>query len=76
MRKKNISFILQYFLFYRYIKDFDKDRNYLFYDLKAFGLYILDLEKYNRTNHYLKTAKIKFVINNLLHKMENNYYLY
>jgi glycosyltransferase involved in cell wall biosynthesis len=60
LRKKSISFFLYYFLFYRYIKDFDKDRNYLYYDLKAFGLYILNLEKYNSTKHYLKKAKIMF----------------
>ena len=60
LRKKSISFFLYYFLFYRYIKDFDKDRNYLYYDLKAFGLYILNLEKYNNTKHYLKKSKIMF----------------
>jgi hypothetical protein len=58
LRKKSISFLLYYLLFHKYIKDFDKDRNYLYYELKEYGEYILNLEKYNKTQFYIKKAKI------------------
>lgn len=62
--KKNISFLLYYLIFHKYIKDFDKDRNYLYYELKEYGEYILNLEKYNKTKYYLKKAKI--MLNDIL----------
>lgn len=66
LKKKNllvkisISFFLYYQLFYRIIKEYDKDRNFLYYDLKRFGFYILNLKKYNIKNYLLK-AKIMFM---------------
>ena len=51
--------LLFYLLFYRLIKDFDKDRNYLFYDLRLFGHYLLNLKKFNNT-FFLNKAKIMF----------------
>ena len=57
IRKKTISFFLFYNLLYRYIKEFDKDRNYLYYDLRAFGAMILKLKKYDKTKYYLNMAK-------------------
>lgn len=62
--KKDISILLYYLLFHKYIKDFDKDRNYLYYELKEYGEYILNLEKYNKTKYYLKKAKI--MLNDIL----------
>ena len=58
--KKTISFFLFYQIFYRNIKEFNKDRNYLYYDLKPFGSYILNLKKYN-VKYFLKKAKNMFI---------------
>ena len=57
--KKSISFFLYYQLFYRYIKEYDKDRNFLFFELKMFGNYILKLKKY-KVKHFVKKAKKMF----------------
>lgn len=57
--KKSISFFLFYLLFYRLIKDFDKDRNYLYFDLRLFGRYILNLKTFNNT-FFLNKAKFMF----------------
>ena len=62
--KKSISFFLFYNLLYRQIKDFDKDRNYLYYDLRLFGYMILKLKKYDKTKYYLNMAKI--MINDII----------
>ena len=56
-KKKSISFILYFSLFYRYIKEFDKDRNYLYYELKNFGFEILNIIKYNNIKYYFNMAK-------------------
>ena len=58
--KKSISFFLFYQIFYKIIKEYDKDRNYLYYDLKPFGDYLLNLKKYN-VKYYLRKAKEMFV---------------
>jgi glycosyltransferase involved in cell wall biosynthesis len=58
LRKKSISFFLFYQLFYRLIKEFDKDRNYLYYELRPFGRYLLNLGKYNNTKYFLNKTKI------------------
>ena len=42
--------IFYYFkIFYRYIKVFNKNRNYLFYDMKEFNNYLLKFKVYNNT---------------------------
>lgn len=64
LRKKSISFFLYYQLFYRLIKEFDKDRNYLYYELRGFGNYLLYLEKYNNTKYFL--SKTKIMINDII----------
>lgn len=58
--KKSISYFLFYHLFYRYIKEFNKDRNYLYYDLQAYGYYLMNLGKYNHTEYYLNKTKSMF----------------
>lgn len=58
--KKSVSFFLYYQLLYRYIKEYDKDRNYLYHDLILFGLYILNLKKYN-VKFFLKKAQQMFM---------------
>ena len=64
IRKKSISFFLFYQLFYRLIKEFNKDRNYLYYELQPFGNYLLNLGKYNNTKYFLNKTKI--MINDII----------
>ena len=64
LRKKSISFFLFYQLFYRLIKEFDKDRNYLYYELRPFGNYLLNLGKYDNTKYFLNKTKI--MINDII----------
>ena len=51
-------------LLFRYIKDFNKDRNYLFYELQSCGFELIKLKKYNN-QYFLKNASImlKEIIN-------------
>ena len=57
--KISISFFLYYKLLFRYIKEFNKDRNYYFYELMFFGSEINKLKKYNIKN-YSYNASIMF----------------
>ena len=34
---RSISFYLYFYYFYKYLKDFKKDRNFLFYEMKSFS---------------------------------------
>ena len=44
---------LSYFqIFYKYIKDFNKDRNFLFYEMKDLNRFILDMKECD--NKYIK----------------------
>ena len=63
--KTSISFFLYYQLFYRLIKEYDKDRNFLFYDFNIYGNNLLNLKKY-KIKYYLKKAK------NLLNEIIND----
>ena len=78
IRKKTISFFLFYHLLYKYIKEFDKDRNYLYYELRLFGSIILKLKKYDNTKYYLNMAKIMIndIINNNKTSKEFKNYVY
>jgi hypothetical protein len=49
-----INYLLYFKLFYRYIIDFNKDLNYLYYDLKAFSIYILRLKDFKIKEYILK----------------------
>jgi hypothetical protein len=42
----SINYYLYYKLFYRYIKEFKKDINYLYYDMKEFAPYLLKFKDY------------------------------
>ena len=64
LRKKSISFFLFFHLLYRLIKDFDKDRNFLYYELLLNGGYMLNLVQFNNTKYYLKKAII--MLNDIL----------
>ena len=57
--KKSISFFLYFQILFRYIKEFNKDRNFFFYELKFCGHQIIGLKKYNIKN-YSKNASIIF----------------
>ena len=48
----SINYLLFYKLFYRYIKDFKKDLNFLFYDMKLCYNYLLNIKKY-KINEYI-----------------------
>ena len=43
------NFFLYLKLFYKYIKYFNKDRNYLFYEIKQFNYYLIQLNNFNIT---------------------------
>ena len=43
----SINYLLFYKLFYRYIKDYKKDLNFLYYDIKFLSEYLLKIKKLN-----------------------------
>ena len=45
------NYLLYFKLFFKYIKDFKKDINILFYDLKVGYLYILKFKELNSTQY-------------------------
>jgi glycosyltransferase involved in cell wall biosynthesis len=60
-----INYLLYFKLFYRYIIDFNKDLNYLYYDLKAFSIYILRLKDFKIKEYILKSKELfNNIINN------------
>ena len=50
------NYLLFYKLFYRYIKNFKKDFNYLYFDLKAFYYYLLKFKKFKALEYYPKIS--------------------
>ena len=78
LMKKSISYFLYFQLLYRYIKEYDKDRNYFYYELQNYGLYILNLQKFNNTENYVKKAKIMFkdILNDNKATLEFKNYIY
>ena len=62
---KSFNYLLFYILFYRYVKDFKKDLNYLYYDLKSSSFYLYTLKDY-KINIYISKAI------NLFQKIINN----
>ena len=49
------NFLLYFKLFYKYIKDFKKDLNFLYYDLKLTYFYILKLKELNNIKYISET---------------------
>jgi len=47
----SINYLLYYKLFYRYIKDFKKNINYLYYDLRIFYNYLLKIKTFNLSEY-------------------------
>ena len=62
---ESISFYLFFKLFLKYTKDFDKDWNYIFYELKAFNKYFQNFKIYNLREYNQKVL-------NLLYEIEYN----
>ena len=56
------NYLLYYKLFYNYIKDFKKDLNFFFYDLKVFYIFFLKFKKLNATVYINKTINFCFEI--------------
>ena len=58
----SINYYLYYKLFYRYIKEFKKDINYLYYDMKEFAPYLLKFKEYKLS---LYNSKLISLIKNI-----------
>ena len=61
---QDISFFLYFKILYKYIKEFDKDRNYLFGELNVNKERINEFKKLNMTEHIEKVKKILYDIKN------------
>ena len=48
---RSLNYFLYFQIFYRYIKEFNKNRNFLFFEMKDFKNYILDIKNYNVTKY-------------------------
>ena len=49
------NYLLYFKLFYKYIKDFRKDLNYLYYDMKIFSSYLINFKKF-KENIYINNT--------------------
>ncbi len=56
------NFLLYFKLFYKFIKEFKKDLNFLFYDLKSY-FHLLKFKSLNATEYILKTIEFLKDIN-------------
>ena len=78
------NYLLYFKLFYKYIKDFKKDLNFLFYDLKVGYFYILKFKELNSTQYILSSinyfyeilkedisSDFKKFINNIIYTLNN-----
>lgn len=52
------SFYFYFKLFLKYIKDFDKDRNFIYYELKQIYYSLRNFKKYNIKEYVLKTKQM------------------
>ena len=51
-------------IFYKYIKEFNKDRNYLFYEIKNLNRFLMDTINYNITKYIpIQKKFLKEIIN-------------
>ena len=57
MKIRTINYLLYFQMFYKYIKDFNKDRNYLFYEMKNLNHFIINIKEYNMTEYIPKQIK-------------------
>ena len=49
------NYLLYFKLFYKYLKDFRKDLNYLYYDMKVFSSYLINFKKF-KVNIYINNT--------------------
>ena len=61
---ESISFYLYFKLLFKYIKDYNKDINYLYYELKYCGIFMMNLKKYNIKEYIQKIKKLFYEILN------------
>ena len=73
---RTINHVFYFKLFYKYIKHFNKDRNYLFYEMKDLNHYILYIKEYNITKYIpIEKKFIKEVISDPYSSKDFKYYL-
>ena len=65
---RSINYLLYFEIFYKYIKDFKKDRNYLFNEMKNLNNLFLNIKNYNIKKYIPKAI-------NFLNKILNDNYL-
>ena len=59
-----INYLLYFKIFYKYIKEFNKDRNYLFYEIKNLNRFLMDTINYNITKYIpIQKKFLKEIIN-------------
>ena len=56
-RIRTINHFLYFKIFYKYLKEYKKDRNYLFYEMKNLKHYILNIKSLNITKYIPKEIK-------------------
>ena len=56
-KKQNISYFLYFKLLYKYIKDFDKDRNFLYNEINTDKIRIIEFKKLH-INDYIEKVKL------------------
>ena len=67
-RIRSINYLLYFEIFYKYIKDFKKDRNYLFNEMKNLNNLFLNIKHYNVKKYIPKAI-------NFLNEILNDNYL-
>jgi glycosyltransferase involved in cell wall biosynthesis len=63
-KKQNISFFYYYYFLYKYIKEFDKDRHFFFYDLKLFKGRLFEFKNLNDSAKINKLKLLLYEIKN------------
>ena len=53
-RTRSINYFLYFNVFYKYIKEFNKDRNFLFYEMKYLKNFLINIKDYNITKYMKK----------------------
>ena len=67
---RSINYYLYFQLFFRYIKDFKKDRNFLFFEIKDLNIFLLNIKSYNIKEYNSKV--IDFITSILSDKYISN----
>jgi glycosyltransferase involved in cell wall biosynthesis len=62
--KQDISFYLYFKLLYKYIKDFDKDRNFMYYEINTNQMRIIEFKNLNISDYIEKVKLLLYQIKN------------